>query len=158
MSDMKDIKLYRRRYIPNEKIFLKDDIILYADQHKIITKWKPFKTRKDFCSGISAAYIKDGYKISQMFDQNGDTVYYYCDIIETVFDEESNSYTFNDLLADVKVYPDGKVEVIDLDELAEAYEKEFITSKQIKNCLRQLNKLLGIVYNGNIKSLLPESF
>jgi len=33
-----DFKIYRRRFIPDETIFLKDDVIIYADEQRIITK------------------------------------------------------------------------------------------------------------------------
>ena len=57
---METIKLYRRRYIPNEIIYLKDDKILYADNEKIVTRWKALRLRPDFYGGISVCYIKEG--------------------------------------------------------------------------------------------------
>ena len=47
-------------------------------------------------------------------------MYWYFDIVEYDYDKENNSLTSLDLLADVIVYPDGFVKVLDLDELAEA--------------------------------------
>ena len=46
---MDEIKLYRRRFIPEETVFLKDDIIEKADGDIIITRWKTLKPRKEFC-------------------------------------------------------------------------------------------------------------
>mgnify|MGYP000358628231 CR=1 FL=1 len=54
-------------------------------------------------------------------------VYWYCDIIETHYDEKENIYTFNDLLIDVIVYPDGQVEVLDMDEFADAMEQGILS-------------------------------
>ena len=153
---MDNIKLYRKRYIPNETIFLKDDEMISADSETIVTKWDTLKPRNDFAKGISVYYLKNGYKVSKMINNDNKTVYYYCDIIEPVYNEDDNSYVFNDLLADVKVFTDGKIEVVDLDELAEAFENGFITSSQLSKALRQLTDLLNTIYKNGIESILPK--
>ena len=152
---MDNIKLYRKRYIPNETVFLKDDEIISADGETIITKWDTLKPRKDFAKGISVYYLKEGYKVSEMINSDNKTVYYYCDIIEPIYNEKDNSYIFNDLLADVKVYSNGKIEGVDLDELAEAFKKGLITSSQLCKALKQLDRLLKIIYSNGIESILP---
>ncbi len=153
---MDNIKLYRKRYIPDETVFLKDDKIIHADCETIVTKWHTLKPRNDFARGISVYYLKEGYKVSEMINDCGKTVYYYCDIIEPVYNKNSNSYIFNDLLADVKVYSNGKIEVVDLDELAEAFKNGYITSSQLYKALRQLDRLLNIIYSKGIESILPK--
>ncbi len=152
---MDNIKLYRKRYIPNETVFLKDDEIISVDSETIITKWDTLKPRKDFAKGISVYYLKEGYKVSELINSDNKTVYYYCDIIEPIYNEKDNSYIFNDLLADVKVYSNGKIEVVDLDELAEAFKKGLITSSQLCKALKQLDRLLKIIYSNGIESILP---
>lgn len=154
---METIKLYRRRYIPNEIIYLKDDKILYADNEKIVTRWKALRPRPDFYGGISVCYIKEGYKVSRKYDKKGNTVCFYCDIIETLYDKQNNTYTFNDLLADIIIHKNGQVEVVDLDELADAYKDGLITKCQLDMALRQLDKLLKIIYSKGVKSLISEN-
>ena len=61
--------------------------------------------------------------------------------------------TATDLLADVILYPDGHVEVVDLDELAEAYEKDLITKRQMTRCLCNLNQLLSKIYRDKFDRL-----
>ncbi|MCJ7856893.1 DUF402 domain-containing protein [Lachnospiraceae bacterium NSJ-143] len=153
---MDNIKLYRRRYIPDETVFLKDDEIIYADNDRIVTKWKALKPRSDFAGGMSVCYLKEGYKVSRMTDISGKAVFYYCDIVETVYDEADNSYTFNDLLADVRIYIDGRIEVVDIDELADAFKSGLITAVQLDKALRQLDSLLKILYNNGVDCLLPK--
>ena len=46
-------------------------------------------------------------------------------------DKQNNTYTFNDLLADVIIHKNGQVEVVDLDELADAYKDGLITKSQL---------------------------
>ncbi|MDD3570853.1 MAG: DUF402 domain-containing protein [Lachnospiraceae bacterium] len=151
---MESIKLYRKRFIPEEIVFLKDDVILEADEDNIITKWDTLKPREDFVSGYSYYYLKKGYKISKLIDGNGELVYYYCDIIDVNFDNSENSYIFTDLLADVIVYEDGRVKVVDLAEIAEALDRNLITQELAKKALRILDELLNIIYNSGIQILL----
>ena len=98
-------RLFRRRFIPDENIELKDDMILALEPNLIITSWNVLKPRRDISRGVSAYFIDKGIKVSKVFDNAGQMVYWYCDIIETHYDEKENTYTFNDLLIDVVVYP-----------------------------------------------------
>ena len=95
---MDKIRLFRRRFMPDEITELKDDTIIMATDDVIITKWDVLKPRKDISTGISAYFLKKGIKVSKVFDSNGSLVYYYCDIIETLHDNDRDEYTFNDLL------------------------------------------------------------
>ena len=151
-----DFKLYRRRFIPDETIFLKDDVIVYMDDEKIVTKWNVLKPRSDFAKGMSCYYLKEGYKVSKFVDYSGDLVYYYCDIIDTSFDANGKKYIFSDLLVDVIVYEDGRVKVVDLGEIAEALEKGLISIDIAKNTLIQLDNLLNIIYELGIESLITK--
>ena len=112
------IRLYRKRFIPNEIRELKDDKLLYYDDDIVITSWDSFRPRPDLARGLSVYYRKEGYKISRLYGEDGSFVRWYCDIIfETV---NGNEIIFSDLLVDVVLWPDGKVHVVDLDEAADA--------------------------------------
>lgn len=145
---MNNIKLFRKRFIPNETTELKDDHIVMFKNGILITKWDVLKPRQDINNGISAYFIKDGIKVSKIFDVNGCLVYWYCDIIETIHNEKNNSFTFNDLLIDVLVYPDGHVEVVDMDEFADAMENGILSNSTIAAALRHADALLKIIYSG----------
>lgn len=145
------LNLYRKRMIPEEIIHLKDDIILHHDSSTIITKWNSLKPRKDFSNGISAYFMEEGFKISKIFDKHQKLVYWYCDIIETAYREKDNAYIFTDLLADVVIYPDGALRVLDLDEVGDALEDRQISQDTAIKALRLCNKLLEIIYSGKFK-------
>lgn len=147
------IKLYRKRYIPNEIIHLKDDEILFFDKNLIITKWNTLKPRKDIDHGLSAYFIDKGIKVSKIYDKNNSIVYWYCDIIHVNEDLSKQSIIFDDLLVDVIIYEDGTVKIVDLEELAEALELNLINSQTISEALVVLNNLLQIIYSGNFQSL-----
>ena len=134
--------LYRKRYIPLEVKSLNDDEILFADDEIIVTKWNTFKPKKDFSNGISCTFINDGYKISKFMNENGELVYYYCDIIKSEYQKDENIWIFTDLLADVKIYPNGATEVVDLGELSQAYRKNLISAEIVMEALEKLDKLL----------------
>ena len=145
------LNLYRKRMIPEEIIHLKDDVILHHDSSLIITKWNSLKPRKDFSNGISAYFMDEGFKISKFFDSHQRLVYWYCDIIETFYKKEEHAYIFTDLLADVVIYPDKSLRVLDLDEIGDALEEKLISKETAVKALRLCNKLLEIIYSGNFK-------
>jgi protein associated with RNAse G/E len=150
---MKTINLYRKRIIPDETILLKDDVIISIENNYIITSWKTLKPRKDFSRGLSLYLLDRGLKISRFFDKNDQPLFFYCDVIETAFDEDKNSYVFTDLLADVLVYDNGTIKILDLDEFAEAVEKKLITFAQAQNALTSLSFLLSKIGDGSFYEL-----
>lgn len=150
---MESVNLYRRRIIPEEYIKLENDHILYQDQSIIVTKWNTLRPKKVLHHGVSCFYLDKGWKVSKFMDQKGKLICWYCDIIEYEYSPETNSYIFTDLLADVLIYPDQSVHVVDLDELADASEQGLITSRQLEKALRQLNELLSVIYKGNFDKL-----
>ena len=60
---------------------------------------------------------------------------------------------FTDLLADVLVFPDGKVEVIDVGEIADALSDGTLTTDEMIPALRSLDKLLGLIYSGRFSDI-----
>ena len=144
-------RLFRRRFIPDENIELKDDMILALEPNLIITSWNVLKPRRDISRGVSAYFIDKGIKVSKVIDNAGQMVYWYCDIIETHYDEKENIYTFNDLLIDVVVYPDGQVEVLDMDEFADAMEQGILSVGTIAHAMRATDDLLHTIYAGEFE-------
>lgn len=146
-------KLYRQRLIPPEKILLKDDIIVTQDDEVIITKWNTLNPKTEFSHGSSCYFLKEGLKVSKFYRADDSLLYWYIDIVEFTFDEEQDTLVFTDLLADVIIYPDGRMKVVDLDELAEALERNLITKEQMTSCLRNLNHLLTMIYRDKFDRL-----
>ncbi len=145
---MDEIKLYRKRIIPEECILLEDDVILHADPEVIVTKWNTIRPKKTLHHGYSCYFLERGFKVSKFYDHDGNLISWYCDIIKHTFDPASNTYVVTDLLADVIVYPDGFVRVVDLDELADALRDRLITQEDLQLALRRLDKLLSLIYKG----------
>ena len=150
--------LYRKRYIPLEIKSLNDDEILLVTDDVIVTKWNTFKPKKEISKGVSYTFLNEGYKISKFMKDNGETVYYYCDIINSEYQKEKNTWIFTDLLVDVKIYPSGFVEVVDVGEVAEALDSGLINEETVKELLIKLDKLLEIVYSGKWKDMTREYF
>lgn len=146
-------KLYRRRLIPAECLLLKDDVIVEQNDEVLITKWKTIRPKPDFSHGCSCYFLQEGIKVSKIYRSDGSLVYWYCDIVDYDYDADSQSLTVIDLLADVILYPEGRMEVVDLDELAEAMERELITKEQMTTCLRNLNHLLSMIYRDKFDRL-----
>ena len=150
---MSELKLYRKRIIPDECILLEEDEILYHDPEVIITKWNTIRPKKTLHHGYSCYFIDRGYKVSKFYDHDNKLISWYCDIIEHTYDPAENTYVFTDLLIDVIVYPDGFVRVVDLDELADAQRDGLITPEQMQLSLRRCDKLLSLIYKGAFHKL-----
>lgn len=142
-------ELYRKRFIPQETIHLKDDIILYNSDNLIITKWNSLKPRSDISHGISAYFVDNNFKISKIFNKNNNLVYWYCDIIHVIKNFVNNSIIFEDLLIDIIIYDDDFVKVVDIEEVADAHAAGLISLELMYKSLRATSELLDIIYKGN---------
>lgn len=140
--------ILRRRYIPYEIVDISGDELIFRNDELLVTRWRSIKPRPDFYGGISFTFINKGYKLGRFYDAGGRFLYWYCDIIEVLYDKNTDTYTLNDLLVDIKIMPDGTVKILDTDELAQAIEKGLVNSDQSCRALRTLNELLNIIYSG----------
>ena len=147
------VKIYRRRYLPEELLWLKDDEILMANDELIFTKWRSIKPRPDFSHGRSCYFLHKNYKISQFFSSDGKLLYYYCDIVKPEITPDGD-YIFCDLLVDVKLFPDGSLVILDLDELAQAFDAGLISSEDVVCALNTLDGLLKVIYAGQFGEIV----
>lgn len=145
--------LYRKRIIPDECVLLKDDIILSCNEEHIVTKWNALHPKKELHHGASCYFLKEGYKVSKFCREDDSLLYFYCDIVDYHYDSAQNSLIVTDLLADVIIYPDGFVKVVDLDELVTALEARSISLDTLKASLKKLDKLLNLIYAGKFPQL-----
>jgi predicted RNA-binding protein associated with RNAse of E/G family len=153
-------RILRKRFIPDETVDISKDELLFRSDELLVTRWNTIKPRTDISKGVSYTFLKEGYKISRFYNPAGDFVYWYVDIIDVLYDIESDTYTLADLLVDVKLMPDGTLMVLDADELAEAMETGMITGKMACESLRKLDKVLKMIYEGKFPPLIcnEESF
>lgn len=145
--------LYRKRLIPEECVLLKDDMILSCNEDIIVTKWNALKPKKDLHHGYSCYFLKEGYKVSKFYREDNSLLYWYCDIVDYEYKKKDNQLIVTDLLADIIIYPDGFVKVVDIDEMVICLNEQKISLEQLKRSLTQLDKLLQIIYNGQFESL-----
>ncbi|MDY3917447.1 MAG: DUF402 domain-containing protein [Candidatus Limivivens sp.] len=145
--------IFRKRLIPEECVLLKDDALLYRDKEIIVTAWNTLKPKKNLHHGLSCYFLERGWKVSKFYDHSGSLISWYCDIVDYQYDEPTDTYVVTDLLADVIVYPDGSVRVVDLDELAQALDSGILSPELLKKALRRLDRLLGLIYKGDFPAL-----
>lgn len=151
---MTQLSLYRKRFIPSDFVHLKDDIILVNEENLIITKWRPLRPKKDMACGISAYYMNQGVKVSKVYNKDNSILYWYCDIFQIKYGSDPSSLIFEDLLIDVLVFEDGRVNILDIDELADALENHLITKEESIYALRILDQLLKLIYQNEFHTLM----
>lgn len=139
--------LYRRRLIPNECILLKDDVILSCTDNIILTKWNALRPKKELHHGFSAYFLKEHIKVSKFCKEDNTFMYWYCDVVDYETDESAGTVTSIDLCVDVVVYPDGRLKVLDLDELVQARREELLTQGQLEHALLATGDLLDDIYH-----------
>ena len=143
--------LYRKRLIPNECVLLKDDVILLFETNRIVTKWNALKPKKNLHHGYSCYLLDLGIKFSKFYKEDNTLLYWYIDIIESDYYSSENKFIMTDLLADVLIYPDGFVKVIDLEELVTALDDGLLSLNQLKTSISTLDHLLQLIYSGEFK-------
>ncbi len=153
---MNPLTLYRRRLIPDECILLKDDKIVSQNDSIVITRWDTLNPKAQFQYGASCYFLKEGFKVSKFYRSDGSLFCWYCDIMQYDYDAAANTLVATDLLADVIIQPDGTVKVVDLDELADAFEQGLLSASALKTALRQLNHLRSLIYENQFRLLQNE--
>lgn len=147
-----ELRLFRKRHIPEECVPLKKDIVLFLDDSRMVTSWNVLKPRSDFASGISLFDFEKHWKITRVAKADGSLYHWYCDIMNMHISEEKESgtvtYLMEDLLIDIVIESDGSVHVLDLDEAAEAFEKGLITGADLTLALNAADALLRIIRSG----------
>ncbi len=136
------MKIYRKRYIPNEIVDISGDEVIYRDEEKLITSWTPIKPRGDIGKGMSCVYFNEGWKVSKFYNLDGSFKFWYCDIIDYEYDKSEDTYIIKDLLVDVIVHEDGTYEILDEEELDQALQEGLITEEIKAEAIFKLNKLL----------------
>ena len=79
-------------------------------------------------------------------------MYWYCDIIAAE-PAEGGGTVFTDLLVDIVVYPDGKLQIWDLGEAGDVLRRGDITPELLADALRRTDDLLRILYRGSFGKL-----
>lgn len=146
------MRLFRKRFFPEEIVELKDEIVFW-DEKKLVTKWKAIRPKPDLSHGASCFFIEEGIKISKFYSSDGLLLYWYCDIGDCIYDKEKDEFTFVDLLADVIIYPNNEVRVVDLGEAADIFQEGKLETDSICKMLRRLDFFLEAIYTGEINKM-----
>lgn len=139
--------LIRKRFIPMETVVLNNDKILFESPELIITSWEVLKPRTDFARGVSAYFIKEGFKISKVYDSQNHFFHWYCDMIHATVD--GDTLLAEDLLLDVIIDKNGAVHVLDAKEAADAVRSHLIPAELLCDALTSLDLLLTAIDSGS---------
>lgn len=95
-------------------------------------------------SAIWFVYKNRWYDIGKFYDQSGRWIGYYCDIIKSVsklLADPSRTVTFTDLFLDLWITRDGRVFVLDQEELDKAVQNHSISISLAKKAEKQIRSL-----------------
>lgn len=91
---------------------------------------------------IGLVQKQHNYAITAMYDDRGQLVEYYIDIcLPYRFDEQGHAY-FDDLYLDIVLYPDGHIDLLDEDELEDAFNHGQVSQAQYETAYRVRADLL----------------
>lgn len=147
-----NLRLFRKRHIPEECVPLTKDTVLFLEDSRMVTSWNVLKPRADFASGISLFDFEKHWKITRVAKADGSLYHWYCDIMRVHISEDAETdtatYLMEDLLIDIVIEADGSLDVLDLDEAAEAFEKGLISANDLTLALNAADALLRVIRNG----------
>lgn len=141
-------KRYKMKLTSNKLEDISDDKVLFQNDEIMVTDFSPKSSSMGTSRVLSFCLFKNNWQISANFDQEGHFRYWYCDIVDYSVNRENNSLTITDLAADVAVFPDNYVSVMDLDELGELIDTESISKEMSVKALKSAQALLKLVYDG----------
>lgn len=151
------------------KTYLKDvnkyELNIYFDKEdyflsvkKFIDVEKPFILESGLCLIDNGYYIvevipkKENYAMRVYFNEKKKRIEYYFDIsLENGLDGESNIPYYNDLYLDITINREGKIKVLDEDELLDALNKKEITKEEFNLANKTKELLLDSIKNESNK-------
>lgn len=151
------------------KTYLKDvnkyELNIYFDKEdyflsvkKFIDVEKPFILESGLCLIDNGYYIvevipkRENYAMRVYFNEKKKRIEYYFDIsLENGLDEESNIPYYNDLYLDITINREGKIKVLDEDELLDALNKKEITKEEFNLANKTKELLLDSIKNESNK-------
>ncbi len=90
--------------------------------------------------------------ITTMFDENDNIAEWYFDIAREIGEDSGMPYE-DDLYLDVVIVPDGRIHILDEDELKSAYDRKEVSKEEYEMAYRVANK---IIEKGKNKKYLDE--
>ena len=143
---LRDVEKYQFR------LFLDEDDY-YIPVKKLIDVRKKFIIRNDLCVMDNGYYVfevipkNENYAMRLFLDENKKPLEYYFDITKNNgLDENTNIPYYDDLYLDI-TYLDGKIDILDEDELIEAYRAGDVTKDDYELVYRMKQKLLPEIEN-----------
>ncbi len=129
-------KTYLRDVNEYELMIYFDKEDYYISVKKIIDIKKPFILSNGLCVMDKGYYVvetipkKENYAMRVFFNEKKERLEYYFDIsLENGLDNETNIPYYDDLYTDITV-TDGKIEILDEDELKEALDNKKISKEE----------------------------
>ena len=102
---------------------------------------------------VDALDGQPGVYSSRFGGVEGDAVRNYTKLLDMMKDLRGDERKAHFTTVITLIYPDGKIRILDLDELSEAFEKRLIDETQLKKALTSLGNLMDAIYENSISAL-----
>lgn len=89
------------------------------------------------------------FALTTMFDAAGEVVQWYIDICDGFGMDERGIPWYDDLYLDIVILPTGEIQVLDADELEEAWREGLIDIGQFDKAWNEVNRLLAEIQRGD---------
>ena len=154
MKDIRDMRrsdwhrILERRYTVSPCVFRGREGVVSLLEIQKVTKplTVPYEDGEVLIADTGYSWLQLALKeqfvwATVMFDKQGDFLQAYFDITAGNFFEDMENPTFRDMYLDLVLTHDGKIHVLDQDELEDALAKKEITVKQYQKTIEEGEKL-----------------
>lgn len=144
---LRDVDKYILKiWFDNDEFFVASKKIKFMENPFVISSGKCLMDNN--YSIIEVIPKNENYAMRVYFDENNNILQYYFDVsLKNGVDEETKVPFYDDLFVDITV-TDGKIEVLDEDELDDALNSKIISKADYDLAIQTRDKLLSELQNG----------
>ena len=155
---------------PGRRVSMRSDLLQATDNMIVVaTDLAPSKPVEYFGEIVMAAgyravwflFKEQPFDIGRIYRPDGTWTGYYADVLEPVRWEGADPTALEpiiDLFLDLWIAPDGRFEVLDVDEFEEAGARGSITAYQIDHARRVLQKMIEATGRGDFPPAVVKEF
>lgn len=133
-------------------------VVLYQIKNVRDPLWKEYEGKRYCVADGGYEWLQQfqkgaHYVMTSMYNNLGEIVQYYIDICKVQGVTDRGVPWFDDLYLDVVILPDGKLYLLDAEELEDALKRGLITQEDFDMAWREANAVMELYNNGQFPLL-----